>query len=725
MRRGQTIRTFLLSQYFADGLRITSGAIVPALIFSFFGNLQVGITIAMGALVVGLSDTYGPASHRRNGMLICSATVLITAFITSLASHYPILLGLVILVFSFVFAMLAVFGARAATIGSMGILIMVLNMDSTTSGTLTTFEYIGYTMAGCAWYMLLSLSITQARPYRLAQQELGESVRNVAQYIRIKAAFYDTKVDVEKNFLALIDQQITVHEHQDMVRDILFRSKRNIRDTTKIGRMLLLIFSDIVDLFEKGMATHYDYATIQEKYGNSGILPDFNLTIKRIASELDHLGYHIYANTKPKPLHLFQDDLDKLMENIEKAEKDPGLNTLPLKKIWINIRNITQRIDSIYSYFDLATHDGPNSENTDLSKFISKQDIDLKSFRGNLTLDSNTFRHALRMAVVMLLGYIIALQINVGHHSYWILLTIMVILKPGYGVTKQRNYQRLAGTIIGGISGILIVMLIRDETALLLILMLFMVATYSFIRINYIVSVIFMTPFILIMFSLMEMNTFAIAQERIIDTLIGSALAFCSNYVILPSWESSKVQGNMKKLLIANYEYLAQALIIIAGEPLNTMNYKLARKKVYVATANMGSSFQRMITEPKSKQKNAKHVNKFVVFNHIFSSYSVPLLHVFTQADHSAITREHIKILRKTLFLLAQCIKLFSQEKDAQFQEGEITIPPTHYMHSGDSEDSKLITEQLNFLNRIASDIYKVCERLSGQPQENLTPSDS
>src|SRR5690606_33515723 len=122
------------------------------------------------------------------------------------------------------------------------------------------------------------------------------------------------------------------------------------------------------------------------------------------------------------------------------------------------------------------------------------------------------------------IGYLLSLVINVGNHSYWILLTIMVILKPGFSLTKQRNFQRLIGTIIGGVGGALILILVTDQTSLFVLLLLFMVATYSLIRINYIVSVMFMTPYILIMFSFLDMNTLTILRERIIDTLIGSGL---------------------------------------------------------------------------------------------------------------------------------------------------------------------------------------------------------
>lgn len=713
MNKAREIQNFFYSQYFADGMRITFGTVVPALVFSWFGDLQIGITISLGAMAVGLSDTPGPLNHRRNGMLLCTLVVFISALITNMVSSFPVLLALTVIALSFLFSMFAVYGARASSVGTLGILVMILNMDTAGNTVWESVAHITYILVGCVWYMVLSLSLHQVRPYRQAQQELAESIQNVADYIRIKAKFYDTESDSDKNYHDLIEQQIVVSEHQENVRDQLFRSKKIIKDTTKIGRLLILIFTDIVDLFEQSMATHYDYDAIRKQFGPTGVLKQYRVTIQRIGNELEHLAYQINANKRPKPLYHFKNDLERIRIAIDDVEKTHRINTLPLKKILINIRNLIQRIDNIYGYFDLAAKNAFRVAETDHSRFVEHKEIDFKQFRENLTLKSTQFRHAVRMAVVMAAGYVFAVAFNLGNHSYWILLTIMVILKPGFGLTKQRNLQRLIGTVVGGIGGALILMVVKDETSLFILFLLFMVATYSLIRINYIVSVMFMTPYVLILFSFLDMNTLSILRERIIDTLIGSGLAFLSNYVILPNWESTQVYGTMRKLLIANYQYIAQALKIIAGKPPSITDYKLARKDVYVATANMASAFQRMITEPKSKQKDAKEVNKFVVFNHILSSYSVTLLNNVQGASDASLTSEQVKNIRKTLFLLAQTIRLFEPEEgEANFKEVEVDTPPNLDDNNIDSQESRLINEQLLFLNRIAADLNKTCDQL-------------
>lgn len=718
MSKAREIKNFFYGQYFADGVRIAFGTLVPAVLLSYFVDIKVGTTMSLGAMMVGLADTPGPPSHRRNGMFVCLFLVLLTSMLTNLLNSVPLLLLIEIVILSFSYAMFAVYGARAATVGAMAMLSMILNTDSLGGDLFDSFVHSMYIFAGGLWYIIMSSSVTQVRPYRLAQQELGESIHKVAAYIRLKSNFYDSNIDNDKNYLALIEQQVLVHEHQENVRELVFKSKRNIRDTTKIGRMLILIFTDIIDLFEQSMATHYDYNALSKTYGHTGILNDFKLIILRVANELDNLGYEINANKTPKPLYNFKDDLEKLRLKIDTIEKEYGLNTLLLKKILINVRNLTQRLDGIYSYFRMEPKDITQQEEADYTKFVNNHTIDFSLFRENLTLQSSIFRHAIRMAIVMGLGYVIALIFNVGSHSYWILLTIMVILKPGFGLTKQRNFQRLTGTIIGGVVGVLILLLIQDQTILFVLLMLLIIATYSLIRINYIISVMFMTPYVMIMFSFLEINTFVIVQERVLDTLIGSALAFVSSYIIFPNWESQNLHRPMRKLLIANYNYIAQALHIIAGSPLDITQYKLARKEVYIATANMGSAFQRLITEPKNKQKFAKELNKFVVLNHILSSYSVTLLNNVRQADNSALTGDHVKLIRKTLFSLAQSIKSIipinwgDSSDDTPFLEAEVSIPEDLDANNMDSDELRLITDQLTFLNRIAVDLNKLSEKL-------------
>ncbi|NGM72998.1 FUSC family protein [Sphingobacterium sp. SGL-16] len=704
MKKTQELSSFFYSQYFAEGLRITLGTIIPVIVCAFLGEFLMGTFISLGALIVGLSDTPGAPRHRKWGMFYCTLVSIFAIVVTALANDYIFIMTLVIAGFSFLCSMLSVFNARAATVGMMGILIMLINIDAK-----FTFQeemnYLGLFIIGAVWYMLISFSLMQVRPYRLAQQELSETIVHVGDYLRLKANFYDLNKDAEENYLKLIEKQISVNEHQENVRDILFQSKRSIKDTTKEGRYLTLIFNEMVDLFEQSMTTHYDYTEIRTKYAMSGILEEIKIIIDKMAHELDNFAYKMHANKRPIPLYDFEKEIDKLRILIEEYDAQQNVNSIPLKKIVINIRTITKHIQNIYKYVAFKADDITKEEIQQSNKFINRDILNWQNFKDNLSLQSSVFRHALRMAIVLSGTYFLFNIFNYSSFTtYWILLTILVILKPGFGLTKERNLQRLIGTIIGGIIGGIILITVPDVTIRFAILIFFFLIAYSLFRVNYIMAVIFMTPYVLIMLSFSGVNTLEMAKERVLDTFIGGSIAFLSSYVIFPNWESFQIKSNMRHLLVANYKYLAQAVLILADKKVSIIDYKLARKEVYIASANMGSTFQRLLTEPKWRQKHTKEVNRFVILNHIFSSYTATLLTQIYNTENKYYTKEHIKLLLKSLTYLQIAIEEISTADSS----------PVDFIKSLDknfselsNDDTLLITEQLQFLTKISGDLQK------------------
>ncbi|GGH25867.1 FUSC family protein [Sphingobacterium alkalisoli] len=718
MKRTEEFSSFFYSQYFADGLRITLGSIVPIIVCALVGEFITGTLISLGALIVGLSDTPGAPTHRRMGMIYCTILCILTVIVTAFLNNFLIAMTLAIGILSFIFSMFAVFNARAATVGTMCILVMLINVDDVYTFN-EEFTYLLYFIIGASWYMTISMSLTQARPYRLAQQELSETILHVADYIRLKANFYDIKQSLDNNYLKLIEKQVIVNIHQENVRDILFQSKRSIKDTTKEGRYLTLIFTDIVDLFEQSMTTHYDYETIRNNYGETAILEQIKNLLYNVTHELDNLAYKINANKTPKSVYDFDTEIEKIRQAIQRIDEKEKINSIPLKKILINIRKISQQVRDIYHYSQFKAIEVQDDDTIDTKKFIKTDLINWQNFKDNISVESSFFRHALRMGIVLSSTYFI---LNLFEYSnfgtYWILLTILVILKPGFGLTKERNLQRLGGTVIGGVIGALVLITIEDTSIRFILLVFFFLIAYSLFRINYIMAVIFMTPYVLIMSSFTGMNTFEIAQERILDTFLGGTIAFLSSYIIFPNWESFQIKSNMKNLLVANYQYLAQALKLLSGNPLPITDYKLARKEVYISSANMGSTFQRLLTEPKWRQQVTKEVNRFVILNHIFSSYSATLLTQLKESENINFNNEHLKSLIKTLQNLEKTIHSFEPE-NAQAITPFIKMDIIQHS-SIDSDEAKLITDQLQFLIKISADLQKITTEIISKDLQKI-----
>lgn len=708
MKQSREIKTFIFSQYFSEGLRITVGVLLPSLVFFHLGQLSIGLTISLGAVCVSIADNQGPINHKRNGMLYCSIFVFLTTLLTGFINKYPILIGLEILVLCFLYSMFSVYGNRASSVGTAALLVMILSIDYDVTSSNGSFGHALYILTGGIWYMLLSLSLSQIRPYRLAQQAMGECIREVAEYVRLKADFYDHETDFDENYKKLISQQVIVHEQQDSVRELLFKTRLMVKESTPAGRLLILVFVDVVDLFEQTMATHYDYRTLHKTFGESESLKEFKAIIIKLSEELENLSYYIISNEIPQRLNDFKYELERLKTCIDKVEES-GTNAFVLKKILINVRNMVGRLDKIYTYFNQKPVSGQEIKTeVDLSKFVSHQNFDFKIFKDNLSLKSSIFRHSIRVALMCLIGFLVSKLFPIGHHSYWILLTILVLLKPAYSLTKQRNIERLIGTLAGGIAGALILIFIKDQTILFILLLVFMVASYSFQRLNYIVSVLFMTPYILILFSFLGENNLNIAQERIIDTFIGSFIALSASYMVLPNWESYQFKDFMQEVLIANYQYLQKVAGIVSGNNLDITAYKLARKNVYVSSANLGSAFQRMLSEPKSKQQNSKELHKFVVLNHMLSSYIATLITTLQQNDSLEINDYHIKLIRRSLYTLSEVIKGI---KNVELEEFDLNIPDSKSI-AKNSNESNLLTEQLELVNKLINDLQKLSQNL-------------
>lgn len=707
MKQTREIKNFIYSQYFADGLRISFGVLLPSLLLSQLGHLETGIAVSMGAITTSIPDNPGPVIHKRNGMLFCMLFMVIVSLLTGLINDYPLLIVAEVFFLCFFFSMFNIFGNRASAIGTAVLIIMIVNIDQDfTVGTI--FAYTGFLLAGGIWYMGLSLAVSQFQPYRIAQHAIAECIEQVAEYLKLKALFYDEKADFDDNYKKLIDQQITVHQQQDNVREILFKNKMFLKDPTNTARVLTLVFIDIIDLFEQTMATHYDYTTIRNNYASTGILKEFNKIIFNIARELENMGFDINANERPRSMQDFKHQLEDLKSRIDQIE-----NNLVLKKILINVRNMVGRIENMYSYFRKNGLENVGVSNEkDLGRFVKTQTIDLKLFIENLSFKSSIFRHSLRVAIVAVIGYSVSKLLPLGHHSYWILMTIVVILKPGFSLTKTRNYERLIGTIIGGIAGALVVYYVKDTTVRLLFLMIFMIGAYSFQRLNYVVSVLFMTPYILLMFSFIGMGNLSLVQERIMDTFIGSFIAFLASYMLFPSWEYPQLRKHMRKLLIANYQYLTKVAEGLIGKELDLTEYKLIRKELYVSSANLASAYQRMLSEPKSKQIKVREANKFMVLNHMLSSYIATLISALRQDGTRQADHTHIKLIRRALFQLYEGINQL-QGDDEPFPETELFGVDPQLPSVEDNKDSRLITDQLGFINKTAGDILKTTQRIA------------
>lgn len=704
--QNKEVKSFFFSQYFSDGLRISLGILLPTLILQQFNQFNLGIALSLGALCISVIDAPGPVLHKRNAMGIGNLCLFIVAVTTGFARLNVFTLGLEVTVLSFLFSMFIVYGNRAASIGTSSLLIMIFMIEKDMKPN-EIILYSAETLAGGLWYMLFSLVFFGIRPYRAAQQALGENIEDIVKFLRIKADFYLPETDINENYHKLVSQQIKVSEHQDAVRELLFKSRVMVRESTNASRILVLTFVDLVDMFEQIMATHYDYTYIHQKFKDTGILTEIAQIVHQMANELENIGFAILSNTRYKHMIDFNPALEQLKLKIDAIGNSNETSNLVLKKILINLRDLNKEIENIFNYYNSRSSKTLLANNNDVeySKFVTHQDYEPHVFFDNFSLDSAAFKHALRVSLVCLIGFTVAKFFALGHHSYWVLLTIIVILKPGFSLSKQRNYQRLTGTIAGGLIGVLILLFVKNNDIQFVLMLIFMFGAYSFQRLNYVVSVIFMTPYVLILFKFLGVGHLDIVGERVVDTIIGSTIAFIASYLIFPIWEFEQIKESLAQVINSNVNYLIKIAKSITGTPITTTEYKLARKDVYVKSANLSAAFERMTSEPKSKQRNIKDIHKFVVLNHILSSYTATIASEVAVKGMHKTTPDILKSVKKSIAVLNESGKKlggerieFTGEKAEPTETSEPTVSDT------------LLKEQLDFINKISNDIAKIVD---------------
>lgn len=728
-------KSFINSHYLSEGIRQTVGILLPALTLSLFDQLTLGVAISSGALSVSVADSSGPIQHRGVAMLVCTAAVFVVALAVGFTMYSPVLLGVVLCVFCFFFSMLGVYGARAGLVGIGALLTMVLNLSHPREGWDIVWNALCL-LAGGLWYIGFSLLLYKVIPYKVIQQAMGDCIQHTADYLRIRAAFYDKEVDYGINYRALMHQQVIVQEKQTLLGEMLFKTRSIIKESTHTGRILLMIYLDTVDLFESVMTSYQNYDTLHGFFDKTGILQEYKNLALSLANELDEIGLAVKTG---KPSH----DQDALQQQItELKERHDNLRNnylnrdniegfISLRGILNNIQDIADRLNTLHHY---TTYDRKLSKREahkiDYKKFIDHQEITPEIFFDNINLQSGVFRHALRVTIAVLIGYLFSLFFTIGH-SYWILLTIIVIIKPAYSLTKQRNGDRLIGTVCGVLIGVIILRFVQNTIAVLVIMIILMALSYTFMRKRYLVGVLFMTPYIILFFHLLNPDDFrSLLIDRVIDTAIGSAIAFVASIFLVPAWEHTTIKTFMIEMLEHNAAYFMS--IVKWGEEKTgpmAMQTRLARKGALVALANLSDAFNRMLSEPVWKQKGVEDVHRFVVLNHMLSSHIATLSYqlqkdkkiypsdqfpsVYTDIYQYFLNSievlqhkpETIKVTdsKNSLRLLNSLTNDLLDKRKTEIEQGQFETTTKKSLL-----ELKSIVDQFNFIYRIVSDIRKI-----------------
>jgi uncharacterized membrane protein YccC len=475
-------KKFLSSHYLSTGVRLTLGAVVPSLIFHHFGMLTEMIAFPLGTLLIGTTDNPGPFHRRRNALIIAIFTCFAVACITGFLRHIHFIVFAEIIVFGLFFSLIGVYGNRANSIGLIALLVFVFNIDDHLSGDAVLRNALIFS-AGGVWYLLLFLIIQTLRPYLLIQQLLGENFVELGKLLSVKAGYYFAKPKYDELFSQMIHQQVTLRENHETLREIIFKTREFVTESTNKSRILMLMFLDSIDLFERILNSQQNYANLHRAFDDTKVLRLFGTYITWLAAEIQQIGLSVQSGSPSHPRRDLDEAYNKCQSAFERIRRERMTHEnmedyIMLRQILNSLQDITERIKKLHR---ATTYDSSLGKEYHLDfgidNFIPKQEYQPHTFIDNLSLKSSHFRHALRITLGLLIGYTASLFFDFGH-GYWILLTIVTIMKPAFSITKQRNLYRIAGTLIGAVSGFLILYFIKDGTALFILMMIAMILAY-------------------------------------------------------------------------------------------------------------------------------------------------------------------------------------------------------------------------------------------------------
>ncbi|WP_426053867.1 FUSC family membrane protein [Janthinobacterium sp. PSPC2-1] len=621
MHYALNLRTFIYSHYFYLGLRVAVGLVGLALLVQEISDSATAMTVCIGALCTTLMDMPSPLRHKFNEMLasvlLCSAVTLLI----SLCGPVQWLLMTVLVLVSFLASMMVVYGKKSMPLQLAALFIMTMSMEHQMTWQ-QSFHHAGLFMLGGLIYLAYAMAIAWVLRHRIKQQVLAEALFELAAYIDIKADFYDTRFNLTEQFNKLVRHQSILADRQQASRDLILRSHKNSKDA-----IVVQVHVCMLDLYELILSTHTDYALLRQHLADSDVLKSLHDLAYKAARDIEAVAY---AVTRKRASYA-QISYDKEWADIEAeiarlhAQGDAAQEALATLRAQRNkIRAILRMIAELHLATQQVYADVPFWSGADMAPFLSQQKYELKTLLSNLRLDSPVFRFALRVSMAISVGLLIGHWLPYAAHSYWIVLTIVIILRPTFSMTRQRRADRIIGTLIGCVVTAIVIRFVHSNIVLMAILFLSIVATPTFIYLRYRYTAIAVSLMILLQMHLVAPSNPNLVSERLIDTLIGAAVASVFSFV-LANWEYQSLPRLVRQVLNVNLSYMQASFALLQGKCFDDFAYRIERKRLMDSLAALSSALVRMLDEPASKQRAVEDINLFIVQNYLLVAHVAAL----------------------------------------------------------------------------------------------------
>ncbi|HAK16592.1 MAG TPA: TIGR01666 family membrane protein, partial [Acinetobacter junii] len=481
---------------------------------------------------------------------------------------------------------------------------------------------------GAAWYGLISTISFLLFPVRQLQDQLSASYNALGSFLYAKSNLFDVDMTASSYQQSMIDlalengKLITLFNNLRVALVTRLKGDRGQKDT----RRSLQYYFVAQDIHERADSAHIDYQKLAKLFQHSDILFRFQRILTIQGKACQDLAQCILNRTRYTHNKRFQHSFENLRLSLEKLREDniyDQVRVNALFALYQNLKSIDAQLQNLETERDLQLINAQQTEH-------QLKDDDLKGWndifvrvKQHLTPESVLFRHAVRLSIVLFIGYIFIQVTNIAY-GYWILLTALFVCQPNFNATKRRLYLRIVGTLIGIIVGLAIIYFIPSLEGQLVMLVLSGVLFFELRSKQYAQATAFITILALINFNL-DGSAFAAGFPRFIDTLIGCALAWFGVSFIWPDWKFRRLPRTIQRSIEAQCNYLTEVVQQYHEGKNNALNYRVVRRAAHNTDAEVASLISTLATEPNIDPTQKSLAFEFLCLSHTFLSYIAAL----------------------------------------------------------------------------------------------------
>ncbi|ENW97656.1 YccS family putative transporter [Acinetobacter sp. NIPH 298] len=690
-------------------LQIFIVLIGTTLLLHGLGLSQFIVPVTLGAIAAALTDFDDRLSIRlRNLFYVCVLFFTVSTILAFLAP-YKFWFIVYLSLSSAAFVLMGALGQRYATISFGTILLSIYTMFGLGDYP-HWYQQPSYFVCGALWYGFTSILFFIIRPTLPLQEKISTIFKEIGELLQIKAKLFDPdNVDNVEALLFELSQKNAqvVNSLNQAKHSLLSRLKSSRINNTSIYWLNLYYFAQ--DIHEQVTSNYLHYEKIHQNFSRSDLIFRIQKNMFLQATACQKLSQSLLHKT---PYQNSQ-RADAALENLEASMKDwivqhpHNLEVKNLELIFNNLKSIHEQFAQLQFKQKIETL-SPQQQQAHLNLLDEDiqgfQDLFLK-IKQHLSPQSALFRHAVRLAIVFVVGYAISL-LPFAKNGYWILLTSLFVCQITYFATKSRLKLRTIGTLLGVLLGIPVLYFVPSIEGQLVITVISGVYFFYLRQKKYALATVMATLMVLLIFNLKGAG-FSIVLPRIVDTLIGCAIAWLAVNLIWPDWNFRNIPENIRKSSQATMNYLDAVIQQYHQGRSNDLEYRKARRAAHNAQIELSNMISSLSTEPQPNQELIHYAFRYLVYSHSQLSYVSALGHQRIQ-----IQDQHILAL---LDQSAELIKhsLIQQQPIPNQQIEDILIKIQHLNSQGQvSEQNQLLLKQMSLLLETLTELVMLKNKL-------------